>query len=626
MAPWWLTARIDTTVDRNYVSQHLLPKDDQRLDRPLAYARPNLADKTYWLSLRDYNKRFFLILVDMGMPEQIFGIIDDGWGDSDLPLSLEDVERLRLSPAKDERVDRKFFLRQFHYVLKPICRGEHRSYGEQEVIPLDTMDRFPALNAKHGNVDKVRLPNEPDRIFCRRKIRLKTSSTTGNMTPQEFMDAIAGVRPVQSPHIVSYWASYTHQGFGYILVTPVSDFNLKSFLSNTPSSFKALPKRERRKMVIEWILCLVDTLSYLHSQDRSHCHIKTSTVLLDHQNNIFLSDSTRLNPDSAIARGDKLSFDREGYDYAAPEQWYRPLGQNSPPNQLNYTNMLHSMNDPANFRISRGFDNYSTAGTGVPSPNPSLNPQQADIFSVACIILELLSYLLKRSTSKFAAFRSAKHKTAGRGGAVLDASFHRNLTQVEAWMSGLAREASKKAAEPDSGSIFRGIIPILHVLTGMLSANPQERPPAALIRQRIHKIVTQDCGITRPHCSPVSPAPNNSTFPAARTRAPGPEAVHYPVNTRYPPYPSYETHNTRTYHYDRPTSSDGFSQESEASSSMISSRSSERESDIGLAVSTGLTEPRNIRAPPGGWKRTLPYMTAPGNNQARQWVHTGMPY
>ncbi|KAG4220014.1 hypothetical protein PC116_g31507 [Phytophthora cactorum] len=102
---------------------------------------------------------------------------------------------------------------------------------------------------------------------------------------------------------------------------------------------------------------------------------------------------------------------------------------------------------------------------------------------------------MKRQTRSFASHRSAKHKQAGRGGAVLDASFHKNLGQVESWMAGLAKDASKK-----DDLVFRGVAPMLQVVARMLSIAPHERPTAQEVEQCTYKILTENCQIAEPHC------------------------------------------------------------------------------------------------------------------------------
>lgn len=145
--------------------------------------------------------------------------------------------------------------------------------------------------------------------------------------------------------------------------------------------------------------------------------------------------------------------------------------------------------------------------------------QAADIFSAGCVILELLGAgLLKRSSSSFASHRGARHKNAGRGGAVLDSSFHKNLGQVETWMGSLARDADKKAAKEkkaggggggggankDAGArLYRGVTPILHVVERMLSPHPPSRPSALEVQRAIYQILIEVSGLPGTHCPPT---------------------------------------------------------------------------------------------------------------------------
>lgn len=496
---WWDAARIEKTVTRNYVTQKLPSEHAARLDHAVSFGGgeaddDGLTDLTYWDWIEAKGKRIFLILVDLGVTAQIFDLIDDSWGDEDLPIIPESLERIRSLGTKDEKTWRRFYQRQFAYLLRPLYKGSYITYSDDETVPLEILERKPVLAAS-SFVDKVTLPNEPGTAFWRRRVPIG-ESRPGDVSLADFYDMIDSVSSLDNEHIVSYWASYVHQGCGYMLFTPASDFNLKMLMAAPPTSFKNLGKRERREVVMDWIMCLADTVAFLHSENRSHRYIKPSTVLFTAKNHVLLAHATRLSPEALTIHTDKKSFDREWYDYAAPEQWFRPTGS-SMGSSRRKSSLSASPPDRSAIYILRS--EYASKPTAMLStPNPHLNPQAADIFSLGCIILDLLSFLLKKQ-AKFAAFRAAKHKTAGRGGAVPDSSFHRNLGQVEAWMSGLAKEAAKKAGERD-GEVYRGFIPMLHLVARMLSASPQDRPGADEVQQGLYRILTEECGITEPHC------------------------------------------------------------------------------------------------------------------------------
>ncbi len=634
---WYDANRIERTVTRQFVCAHLLPDEIARLDRPLAFG-DGLTDGTYWEWIDQKAKKIFLILVDLHVPDQIFGVIDDSWDDEDLPVAREHVERLALTPSKDERFERKFYQRQFHYLLKPLERSDHVAvYEDMEVVPLDLVDRRPGVggvgspgsapgadgsivdggelstsasggsssggssgsSSSSGNGDRVVLPNYPGMVFSRRRIPLApvAGSAYGNgyVTLEEFQYEVSSIKSIQNDHLVSYWTSYVHQGYGYVLFTPASDGSLKSLLATTPAPVKALSKRDRRRLVFNWIHCLVDTLCFVHNRGLHHGNIKPSTVLFRHtatDNHIFFSDFTQFGLDSLGYGGgggggggsggssqDKASFDKESYDYAAPEQWYRPSGSvsggsggsggvGSRKSTLNgeggsggrgagitmYAGSVHSsgnsvrgvagssapdrggggsesaigsgspdhmtsptavpagyvfqMGASSSFSISRsstmgGDSGYYTSGYGN-VPIPQLDPQAADVFSLGCIILELLSFMLKKQTRSFATHRAARHKTPGRGGAVLDSSFHKNLGQVESLMAGLARDAasslSKRRGKDDYDVTLAGVAPMLHVVERMLALHASERPSTYDVQTRMYQILREHCGILEPHC------------------------------------------------------------------------------------------------------------------------------
>lgn len=496
------TARIEKTVTRQFVHSHLLPDEIERLDKPLAFG-DGLTDCTYWEWIEGHAKRLFLILVDLGVPDQIFGVIDDSWEDVDLPIALDQVERLCLTATKDLKAERRFFDRQYHYLLRPLRKGEHVDYQDEEIVPLDVYDRRPGL-IQSNDIDRVGLPNVPGEVFCRR--RFPVGPEQGCLSREEMMFEINYIRDLQNGHLVSYWASYIHQGFGYILFTPVSEYKLSVYLTNTPQSIKNVDKTAKRRLVLDWIQCLVDTLCYVHSRGRWLGNIKPTTILFTHDNHILISGFSRLSPDSSS--GHEGLFDKGSYDYGAPERWSKS-GKSPTAPRIKPSAPSSSRSGAPSIRSGKSGHTEHRSAPAVTSPTtprsdhvPRLDPQAADIFSMGCVILELLSHgLFKRSTGTFASHRSAKHKNAGRGGAVLDSSFHKNLGQVEGWVTGLAKEASKKAGSSgDKAQVFCGVVPLLQVVSNMLSPQPSDRPSAFDVQRRTYEILTQSCGITEPHC------------------------------------------------------------------------------------------------------------------------------
>lgn len=512
---WWDEQRIEETVTPQFVASKLRPDEQVRLEEPLGFG-DGLTDDTYmeWIELKA--KRIFLILVDLGVPDQIFGVIDDSWDDDDLPIPLDQVERLQLTYDKDEKLEKKFFLRQFYYLLRNIQKGEHVYYDDEEVVPLELAEKRP-VGAVTGlthtsNVDKVHLPGRPDDLFHRRRVPLGV--TSGRMPTEEFLSGLEALRVVDHKHLTSLWASYIHQGYGYLLLTPVNDSTLKSFLAVTPQSIKILAKQDRRILLLNWLHCLADALAFLHKQGMAHSNIKPSNVMLDSENRIFLGDSGVFS--TANLDGEKQGFDKEVYDYSAPEAG--PRLPAPPPISLPVSRPLsrhgsttRRPNGPSNFDYPPPSPNTpsTTFSTSTSPPRTSTgllktrhDPQKADIFSLGTIFLEVLTFFSKRASRNFASHRASKNKTPGRGGGLPDSSFHKNLGQVESWMDTLTKDAKKK-----EDKIFRGIPNIVNLCREMLKDSPDERPTAFAVQARLYKILNEQCGLghtTREHGEPSS--------------------------------------------------------------------------------------------------------------------------
>lgn len=119
-------------------------------------------------------------------------------------------------------------------------------------------------------------------------------------------------------------------------------------------------------------------------------------------------------------------------------------------------------------------------------PSVQTNPAASDLFSLAAIILDILTHLCKRSLSSFASHRSARNRSAGRGGGMADASFHlaRNAVQVQSWIALIEGDALKRCRR-DRGSdrVFWAVPRMLIVLRAMLSPEPDKRPTARRVQK-----------------------------------------------------------------------------------------------------------------------------------------------
>jgi len=155
---------------------------------------------------------------------------------------------------------------------------------------------------------------------------------------------------------------------------------------------------------------------------------------------------------------------------------------------------------------------------------------QADLFSLAAIILDILTHLCKRSLASFASHRSARNRSAGRGGGMADASFHlaRNAVQVQSWIALLEGDALKRCRR-DRGSdrFFYAVPRMLIVLRAMLSPEPEKRPSASRVKKCFGAAIREIPSTRGPaiplHCLPTMKQGKGKTGISRERAKEGPE-------------------------------------------------------------------------------------------------------
>jgi hypothetical protein len=513
---WWDERRIQTTVTRDYVVSKFRSDERlrHRLDHPLAFG-DGLTDLTYldWILTR--SKRIFLTLVDIGLPDQIFGVIDDSWDDDDLPVPKDTVEKLALTYEPDEAVDAKFYKRQYTYCMRKLVADQTFDFLDEEVLPVEPAQRR-GIHTQNFIHNRVHVAGMGNRLFFEKKIVIEDDTRAAQIFHQE----VQAVRSLVHEHVVRFLSSYIYKGTGTIILSPACDLSLKSFINSPPSLYQSKPKAERRAIAFNWLHCLADGLRYLCKHGFDRPEIKPSSLVITSSFHIIFED-VGIFKDSSYPQQLEKTKSMEGYEYGAPENWVRAQSVHETA-QGRYS---HSGSGGRGARTATATSTQSvlisdkssistgsSSGTSTEQTSTALvhrwrstssDHEKSAVFSLGCIFLDILSFLLKKKMSAFAAHRGQKNKVAGRGGSIPDSSFHRNLPQLDSWMANLAKEAAKKLKKPDS-QIFTAYPRVISPLTkAMLSKEPQLRPSASTVQDMLFticsEVLTDDTG-NGPHC------------------------------------------------------------------------------------------------------------------------------
>ncbi|KAF2621935.1 hypothetical protein BU25DRAFT_435159 [Macroventuria anomochaeta] len=508
---WWTDERINEKVTQDFVTSRLQPRERERLTQPVGFG--DLSDDTYIEWILEKARRLFLVLAEIGEADGIFAVVDRSWNDDDLPLEMDDIEQLALTNRRDEHASARFYSTQFTFLLRELQNGVHIDYASNEEVPLEYVMGLPPA-ASLQNWSRVHLPKRPKEVYVRRKFAL------GNVeSPTAFESAfildVESARMVEHEHIAPVWASYTAKGTGYVVTNFVGQHTLRTFIDHRdPTQYKKLSKPERRWLVLNWMHCLADAVTTLHQNGFCHSAVRPSNIIIDDSNAIAFSDISSLETFQRDKRLDAM----DAYIYSAPETQSIPgsFDPNAPApspvvastRHTSITSKSSAGSSNSSGSLGRKLTKTSTNDFSgfnfgfrrtkpIPKPRSRVHEtEKADIFSLGCVFLEIIGFMLKKKPHEFIKHRSSKQRTSTGGkSSRTDSSYHVNLGKVESWMVVL----EKASCEHDEDA-FRAIPHILTLVRSMLSTTPNGRPNARSVRDKLLEILTTHTTIPDIHC------------------------------------------------------------------------------------------------------------------------------
>ncbi|PSN71821.1 kinase-like protein [Corynespora cassiicola Philippines] len=510
---WWTEERINEKVTVDFVRSRLRPEERQRLNRPVGFG--DLTDDTYIEWILEKARRLFLILAEIGEAAKIFTVVDKSWDDDDLPLDLEDIEKLSLDNIRDDQAALRFYQTQFTFLLRELREGAHIDYGANEELPLEyVMGLPPAVSLQHWS--RVHLPKKPNEVYVRRKCPLGNAESPVAFEMDFIMD-VESARMVEHEHIAPVWASYTAKGNGYTLTNFVGQHTLKTFIDHRePPQYKRLQKPERRFLVLNWLHCLADAIATLHQSGFCHSDIRPTNILIDERNNIAFSDIASLE----TFQKDKKPDAMDAYVYGAPEAHLSPepvvpAKASAPPPAVGAVRKPSVASKSSSGSSASGgsqrqkltkvpTNDFTGFNFGFKKNKPKPKPrsrvhetEKADVFSLGCVFLEMITFMLKKKPHEFVKHRSSKQKvnTGGKNSRT-DSSFHANLEKIETWIQMLEDFSTEK--EDD---VFRTVPHILNLVRAMISKAPAGRPSARDVRDRLLDILINYTVMPDIHCA-----------------------------------------------------------------------------------------------------------------------------
>jgi serine/threonine protein kinase len=298
--------------------------------------------------------------------------------------------------------------------------GTHVDFTARETVPLKHLGLIRSSRNSEKSVDRVRmLGNSDDRVLVRK--RFVTARPSQKAAVLEQVNKFKQYEHKNIAKLLCSYAQPSHVG----TVTEKAQYSLDDYL--------ALPGSDanRSKVLVDWMHDLSSALEYLHSQSICHRSIRPRKILVDGARIFFAPFDIGQSIDTfspTMANSQRLDqlhtyFQDQSYVYAAPEAI-----------------------------VSRG-------------------KRMADVFSLGCVFLSMMTVAQGQSLSVFAQYRASSTQ---------DASFHAHSDRVSSWRNRLhaATTSNLRNGIIGSGRKLRQLkadAEWLHIIEKMLLPRPKER-------------------------------------------------------------------------------------------------------------------------------------------------------
>jgi len=329
-----------------------------------------------------------------------------GLEDEKMPYLEADLQGIAANPKKAVEM-------QWRVTAKELPQnGLHAEFQARETVPLQQINVIRSSGSEKS-VDRVRLLGEQDeRVLVRKRFIYSRPSQK-----QAILNQIQEFKKLEHKNIARLACSYS-QGNVIGIVTSSAQYSLDDYLQ--------LPLDPNRpKLLLDWINDLCQAMDYLHSMQMSHRSVRPRKILVEGSRVFFASFGISCDGETASPpkRMDQSYFSDQSYIYAAPEV-ITPRGK----------------------KVSR----------------------PADVFSLGCIFLAMMTVVKGQSLSTFHAYRASSTH---------DASFHANLDRVSNWRMRLqAISGPVVAAQPQRREQAMKIeTSALEYIETMIRADPSKR-------------------------------------------------------------------------------------------------------------------------------------------------------
>ncbi|CAN9374478.1 unnamed protein product [Alternaria alternata] len=224
--------------------------------------------------------RIYSILRKIGELDAIDAFIDDGFTDVSFPFS-----GTTLPEALRDHSARLRFLELQHLVYHTEAldlerQARHGHFNDPRDVPLKKVGELG--KGGFGYVDRV-VSTISHKEYARKLISRGKTLRKDKQVLRAFTRELSNLKGLSHRHLVKLAGSYTDRKWVAIIMLPVADMNLQTFLDKSDLDDTS------RSFLRPFFGCLTSALSYLHDNRIRHKDIKPSNVLIKHDQ-VYLTD------------------------------------------------------------------------------------------------------------------------------------------------------------------------------------------------------------------------------------------------------------------------------------------------------------------------------------------------
>jgi tetratricopeptide (TPR) repeat protein len=222
--------------------------------------------------------RTYIILRTIGCSSLIDTFIDHGFSDYLLPVTERSL------PSSLQARDRPKFLAAQNLVMTKSMHlekgenGQHRHFRGDERLPFEEKGILGA--GGFGQVDRV-LSLISFKEYARKRVPRNSLSSRRKEDVQRFIAEIEILKRLKHDHIVDFVGSYTDPKYIALIMSPVADMDLATYLFHADSS--------KHGELRTYFGCLARALEFLHERNIRHKDIKPGNILVC-QGNVLFTD------------------------------------------------------------------------------------------------------------------------------------------------------------------------------------------------------------------------------------------------------------------------------------------------------------------------------------------------